>query len=81
MVGRAQESIASLGAMCCALASGNAIAGVGTQTVGWALTLELAYSKGPFPRVRRAIIVLASTSALGYLLLKGKGRELPITAR
>jgi len=48
---------------------------VGTQTVDWALALELAYSKGPFPRVRRAINVLASTSALG------ERRELPITVR
>ena len=44
------------------------------QTVDWALALELAYSKGPFPRVRRAITVIASTSALGTLAaVEGKG--------
>lgn len=66
---------------CVVLWRRHAIAGVGTQTVDWTLALESAYSKGPFPPVRRAITVLASTSTLGYLLLKGKRRELPITAR
>ena len=58
---------------CVVLWRRHAIAPVGTQTVDWALALELAHSKGPFPRVRRAIIAVASTSAFGVLAVEGKG--------
>jgi hypothetical protein len=73
MVGRAQESIASLGALCCALASGNAIAGVGTQTVGWALTLELAYSKGPLSPSAPRYYCASFNLCFGVLAVEGKG--------
>jgi hypothetical protein len=46
----------------------------GTQAVDLALSLELAYSNGPCPQVRRAITVVASASALSTLAaVEGKG--------
>jgi hypothetical protein len=71
MVGLVQESIASLGPMCCALTPvcnpPRGGKGVVSRAVDLALSLELAYSNGPCPQVRRAVTVVASTSALGTL--------------
>jgi hypothetical protein len=57
----------ALGPMCCAPTPAYNRRWGGTQAVDLALSLELAYSNGPCPQVRRAITVVVSVSALGTL--------------
>src|ERR1700740_2704760 len=74
MVGLVQESIASLGAMCCALTPVCNPPPEVSRAVDLALSLELAYSNGPCPQVRRAVSVVALPSVLGTLAgVEGKG--------
>lgn len=73
MVGRAQESIASLGAMCCALAPGNAIAGVGTQNCGLGFDIGIGIFKGSLSPSAPRYYCASFNLCFGVLAVEGKG--------